>query len=145
MLGLPLQFLLAQIKLYKTDLRRFLCFPVLLMLGAGMVFNNARAVLEGLIGLGGEFVRTPKFRMEGTDGVWRRSAYMLSADPTAFGEALMAGYVTFMIIEAWKVGNVGAIPFLLLYMGGFVYVAIGSAMSARPPRWRSTVRLKADA
>jgi hypothetical protein len=110
-----------------------------------MAINNGRAVVEGLTGRRSEFMRTPKFRMEGRNETWKRSAYAMSADPTAFGEALMAGYAMYMMVEAWRVGNMSAIPFLLMYVGGFAYVAIGSAVNTRPPRRRSTLRAKADA
>ena len=65
--------------------------------------------------------------MEGVNESWKRSAYALAADPTAFGEAIMAGYAAFMVAAAWKTGNLSVIPFLSLYACGFAYVAIGSA------------------
>jgi len=145
MLGLPLQFLLAQIVLHRGDVWRMIYLPLLLIIGTGMAFNNARGVVQGLAGRPSEFMRTPKFRMDGTNAMWKRSAYALAADPTAFGEAIMAGYAAFMVAAAWKTGNVSVIPFLLLYTIGFAYVAIGSAMDLRPRKRRPTLRLKADA
>ena len=145
MLGMPLEFAVAQIALYRSDLRRLIYFPLLLVMGTGTTLNDARAVMEGLAGRHSEFMRTPKFHIEGASETWKRSAYVMSADPTAFGEALMAGYAAFMIVKAWQVGNHNAIPFLLLYAFGFAYVAIGSATSTRPRRRRSTLHAKADA
>ncbi len=145
MLGLPLQLLLAQIVLHRGNVWRMIYLPLLLVVGTGMAFNNARAVIQGLAGRPSEFVRTPKFRMESVNESWKRSAYALAADPTAFGEAIMAGYAAFMIVAAWKTGNVNVIPFLLLYALGFAYVAIGCAIDLRPRKRRPTVHLKADA
>ena len=145
MLGLPFEFLLAQIVLHRGNVWRMIYLPLLLILGTGMAFNNARAVVQGLAGRPSEFVRTPKFRIEGVNGSWKRSAYALTADPTAFGEAIMAGYAAFMLVAAWKTGNVSVIPFLLLYAFGFAYVAIGCAIDLRPRKRRPTLHLKADA
>ncbi len=143
-LGVPLEFLLAQIVLHRGDARRIVYLPVFMIVGMGMALNSARAVIQGLAGRNSEFMRTPKFRIEGTSEAWRRSVYALSADRTAFGEALMAGYAAFLIMEAWRVGNVGVIPFLLLYLAGFACVAIGSAVTLGPRRRRPTLRAKAD-
>jgi cellulose synthase/poly-beta-1,6-N-acetylglucosamine synthase-like glycosyltransferase len=144
-LGVPIEFALAQIILYRGDVRRILYLPIFMIVGTGMALNSARGVIQGLSGRNSEFMRTPKFRMEGESEAWKRSAYVISGDPTAFGEALMAGYAAFMIMEAWRSGNTGAIPFLLLYAAGFACVAIGSAVSIRPRGRRSTLRAKADA
>ena len=144
-LGLPLEFALAQTALYGRDVRRLLYFPLLSIIGSGMALSNTRAVIEGFVGRPSAFMRTPKFRIEGTSETWRRSAYVMPADPTAFGEVLIVGYAAFMIVTAWRAGNPGAIPLLLLYATGFAYVAIGSATRARPGGQRSTVHLKADA
>ena len=145
MLGLPFEFLLTQIVLRRGNISRMIYLPLFLIIGTGMAFNNARAVVQGLAGRPSEFVRTPKFRMEGANEAWKRSAYALSADPTAFGEAVMAGYAAFMVLEAWRVDNLGAIPFLLLYAVGFAYVVVSTAVNIRPRRRRPTVRVKADA
>jgi cellulose synthase/poly-beta-1,6-N-acetylglucosamine synthase-like glycosyltransferase len=145
MIGMPLEFILAQLAIHGADLRRLIYFPLLLVIGAGTALNDARAVMDGLVGRPSAFMRTPKFHIEGTGSTWKRSAYAMSADPTAFGEALMAGYAAFMIVKAWQIGNLNAIPFLLLYAGGFTYVAIGSAARIPPHRGRSRLHAKADA
>jgi peptidoglycan/xylan/chitin deacetylase (PgdA/CDA1 family) len=145
MIGMPLEFVLAQIAIHGADLRRLIYFPLLLVIGAGTALNDARAVIDGLVGRPSAFMRTPKFQIEGTGSTWKRSAYAMSADPTAFGEALMAGYAALMIVKAWQIGNFNAIPFLLLYAGGFAYVAIGSATNTSPRRGRSRLHAEADA
>ncbi len=145
MLGLPFEFLLAQIVLHRGNAWRMIYLPLFLIVGTGMAFNNARAVVQGLAGRPSEFVRTPKFRMDGVNESWKRSAYALAADPTAFGEAIMAGYAAFMIVAAWKTGDMNVIPFLLLYACGFAYVAISCAIDLRPRKRRPSLRLKADA
>jgi cellulose synthase/poly-beta-1,6-N-acetylglucosamine synthase-like glycosyltransferase len=143
--GVPFEFALAQIIIHRGDVRRIIFLPVFMVIGTGMALNSARGVVQGLAGKNSEFMRTPKFRMEGQSETWKRSAYIMTADLTAFGEVLMAGYAALMIVEAWRSGNLGAIPFLLLYAAGFACVAIGSAVNPRPRGQHSTVHIKADA
>lgn len=144
-LAVPIEFLLGQIAIHRGNVRRILYLPVFMVVGTGMALNSARGVVQGLAGRETEFMRTPKFKMEGAQETWKRSAYVMSADPTAFGEALMAGYAVFMIVEAWRAGNWAAMPFLVLYATGFACVAIGSAVNIRPRGRRSTLRAKVDA
>jgi len=145
MLGVPIQYTLGQIVLHRADIRRIVNLPWFMIIGTGMTLSNSLAIFEGLCGKPSAFMRTPKFRMEGGSETWKRSAYVMSADPTAFGEVMMVGYAAFMTLESWRSGNLSAIPFLLLYVLGFATVAIGIA-SDNGPRWRRpTVRAKADA
>ena len=55
---------------------RLLHLPLVMGLGIGLAFSNARAVLEALLGVKSEFVRTPKYRVEETtDATWKRKKY----------------------------------------------------------------------
>jgi hypothetical protein len=50
--------------------------PLVMGLGIGLAFSNARAVIEALAGVKSEFVRTPKYRVETTtDESWKRKKY----------------------------------------------------------------------
>jgi cellulose synthase/poly-beta-1,6-N-acetylglucosamine synthase-like glycosyltransferase len=118
-LGPPLVYALSQRALYSDWRRRFLVFPILALLGTGIALNNARAVLEALVGRGGAFSRTPKFRLEDGRGSWADSTYRLPMDWTTLGEVLLTGYALATILAAWRARNLYAIPFLLLYLGGF--------------------------
>jgi hypothetical protein len=123
-LGPPLVYALAQRALYPNWRRRLLYIPVLALLGTGIALNNTRAVIEALRGRGGPFIRTPKFRLEGRGGGWTDSAYRLPLDWTTLGEALLAFYALATVVAAWRAGNLYAIPFLLLYLGGFGLTAL---------------------
>ena len=144
-LGVPFLFTLGQIALHRSDIRRIVNLPWYMIISMGMTLSNSLAVFEGLCGKPSAFMRTPKFRMEGDSETWKSSAYVMSADPTAFGEVMMVGYAAFMTLESLRSGNLNAIPFLLLYMFGFATVAIGIASDAGPKWRRSTARAKADA
>ncbi|MCA1594752.1 MAG: glycosyltransferase, partial [Acidobacteria bacterium] len=48
-----------------TRRRRLLHLPLVMALGIGLAFSNARAVLEALLRIKTEFIRTPKYKVEG--------------------------------------------------------------------------------
>jgi cellulose synthase/poly-beta-1,6-N-acetylglucosamine synthase-like glycosyltransferase len=123
-LGPPIVYALGQRALYPDWRRRLLYFPVLALLGTGIALNNTRAVVEALRGDGGVFARTPKFHLQGHEGHWADSAYRLPLDWTTLGEALLALYALATIMAAWQAGNFYAIPFMLLYLGGFGLTAL---------------------
>jgi cellulose synthase/poly-beta-1,6-N-acetylglucosamine synthase-like glycosyltransferase len=123
-LGPPLVYVLSQHALYANWRRRLLFFPILALLGTGIALNNTRAVVEALRGQEGPFSRTPKFRLEGNGGRWAESTYRLPLDWTTLGEALLALYALATVAAAWRAENLYAIPFLLLYFGGFGLTAL---------------------
>jgi cellulose synthase/poly-beta-1,6-N-acetylglucosamine synthase-like glycosyltransferase len=71
----PLLYAIGQRILYPDWKRRMLVFPVLMMLGTGIIWNNTKAVASALFGEPGEFRRTPKF-VQG----WQASTYALSTN-----------------------------------------------------------------
>jgi cellulose synthase/poly-beta-1,6-N-acetylglucosamine synthase-like glycosyltransferase len=123
-LGPPLVYVLSQHALYPDWRRRLLFFPILALLGTGIALNNTRAVVEALRGQDGPFSRTPKFHLEGSGGRWAESTYRLPLDWTTLGEALLALYALATVAAAWRAENLYAIPFLLLYCGGFGLTAL---------------------
>ncbi len=135
-LGPPLVYALAQRALYVNWRRRFLHFPILALLGTGIALNNTRAVIEALRGQSGPFIRTPKFRLEDRKDGWSNSTYRLPLDRTTLGEALLALYAAATVVAAWRAGNLYAIPFMLLYVGGFSLTAMVGLWQALSPRWR---------
>jgi cellulose synthase/poly-beta-1,6-N-acetylglucosamine synthase-like glycosyltransferase len=140
-LGPPLVYALAQRALYPDWRRRLLYFPILALLGTGIALNNTRAVIEALRGLGGPFARTPKFRLEGGGGRWAESSYRLPLGWTTLGEVLLALYALGTVLLAWRAGNLYAVPFMLLYAGGFGLTALLGVWQAwggrrRQPRRR---------
>lgn len=129
-LGPPLVYTLAQRALYPDWRRRLLYFPILALLGTGIALNNTRAVVEALRGNGGAFARTPKFHLEGNGGRWANSTYRLPLGRTTLGEALLALYALATVVAAWRASNLYAIPFMLLYVGGFGLTTLLEAWQA---------------
>jgi cellulose synthase/poly-beta-1,6-N-acetylglucosamine synthase-like glycosyltransferase len=134
-IGPPLVYALAQRALYPDWRRRLLYLPVLVLLGTGIALNNTRAVFEALRGKGGPFIRTPKFHLLGSTGQWTKSAYRLSLDWSTLGEALLSLYACVTIVAAWRADNLYAIPFMMLYAGGFGLTAAIGIWQTGLSRW----------
>ncbi|HKK73409.1 MAG TPA: cellulose synthase family protein [Candidatus Krumholzibacteria bacterium] len=103
--------------------------PAMLALGIGMSVNNARAVLEALAGHQSPFLRTPKSGGHGDGtaaGSFDRFAYRLRARWHTWLELLLAGYFVFGLVVAARAEKWVALPFLLLFLFGFLYVGLGS-------------------
>ncbi len=122
-LGPPILYTLAQRSLYPDWIKRISYLPLLVLLGTGLTLSNARAIYEELTGKKDEFGRTPKFRLEKRRDDWRRSRYALPFDWMALGEILAGLFAVLGVGIALQQGNYLAIPFLMLYVLGFGYVA----------------------
>jgi len=121
--GPILVYVIAQWALYPHWKRRLLALPLLVLVGTGIAWNNALASWEGMKHWGGEFVRTPKFHLEGKEGGWRHSRYRLVRDQATLGEVLWSLYALAGAALAGVRGNWNAVPFLLLYAAAFGLVA----------------------
>jgi cellulose synthase/poly-beta-1,6-N-acetylglucosamine synthase-like glycosyltransferase len=135
-LGTPFLYLVAESRLYRDWARRLLYFPALAAVFAGISWSTSLGVWQGLTRWGGTFRRTPKFRLEGSEGHWTDSAYRLLPDGVILGELFLLLYASITIWAAWTRHQYGAIPFLLLFVIGFGAVA-GSGI------WQGLRRLRA--
>ncbi len=108
---------------------RLLHLPLVMGLGIGLAFSNARAVLEALIGLKSEFVRTPKYRVEETnDATWKRKKYKRKRGLLPLLELGFAVYFLLAIAYSARLHMWGTIPFLLLFFFGFGYMGVMSLL-----------------
>lgn len=120
--------------------------PMLMAVGVGIAFNNARAIGEALIGHDSPFVRTPKFGEalsetagdedddRGNDGAGTKPAGWLSRllPPRkviyAFAELTFGAYIVLCIYLAFQQGpSIVSIPFLFIFAAGYFYVG-GSSL-----------------
>lgn len=96
----------------------------LMGLGIGLALHNGRAVLEGLWQRGGEFRRTPKFSLEGTEGSWVGKAYGERRPWSFWGECLFATYLAVCTALALHQGMWPCLPFLVLFLYGHVAMVL---------------------
>ena len=106
--------------------------PALLGLGIGMSLNNGKAVIEALLGHQSPFQRTPKYGTHGQnrDVHGQRGSearfYQVRVNALAWLELAMAAYFGVGLWIAVVYHRWLAIPFLLLFLGGFAYVGLSS-------------------
>jgi len=109
--------------------RRMLHLPLVMALGIGLAFSNARAVLEALLGVKTDFVRTPKYRVEETsDETWKAKKYRRKRGWLPLLELSFAVYFLLAIMYAARLHMWGTIPFLLLFFFGFGYMGMMSLL-----------------
>ncbi len=108
---------------------RLLHLPLVMGLGIGLAFSNARAVLEALLGVKSEFVRTPKYRVEeASDATWKRKKYRRKRGLLPLLELGFAFYFLLAIVYSARLHMWGTIPFLLLFFFGFGYMGMMSLL-----------------
>lgn len=133
-LGPPLLYAIAQQQLHPHDWwKRWAYLPLLTLLGTGLSLNNTVAVWQGLTGRGGQFLRTPKFRVEATGDGWRGSSYRLPLDLVWLGEVVLLGYALMALYTALESGKWWSAPFLLIYVGGYGLMVVVGLWQTRHP------------
>ncbi len=105
----------------KTWKRTFLYMPFVMATGIGISVRNAQAVIEALIGKKSEFARTPKFNIEGKSGSFVKKSYRNKAGWMPYAEILLGLYFACTVVYAALNENYATIPFLLLFVWGYLY------------------------
>jgi cellulose synthase/poly-beta-1,6-N-acetylglucosamine synthase-like glycosyltransferase len=122
-LGPIFAYALSQRYLYPDWKRRMLLYmPVLALLGTGLALSNTLAISQGLLKRDRAFQRTPKFSVERRGDRWIDNHYALPFHWITVAELALAGYALVSAVIALAVGSYFAVPFLLLYVGGYGYV-----------------------
>jgi cellulose synthase/poly-beta-1,6-N-acetylglucosamine synthase-like glycosyltransferase len=128
-----LYYIFAQRELNPRGwVRETLLIPFMIAMGAGVAINNARAVVEALLGLESSFVRTPKYGIEKKGQSWRRGRYLPIKSLLTCVEVGFAAYFAWLTFHAWQRGFYGCLFFLLLFTAGFIYVAAASLIPLLP-------------
>jgi cellulose synthase/poly-beta-1,6-N-acetylglucosamine synthase-like glycosyltransferase len=113
---------------YPNEKWRFLLIPLAMAMGIGLVFSNTRAVLEALFGVQSSFVRTPKYNVENRKDNWLSAAmkYRRKRGLLPFIELAFALYFVFAVYYAIRSNIYATIPFLLIFLLGYGYMAMMS-------------------
>ena len=113
----------------KTWKRTFLYLPFIMAVGIGLSVRNAVAVLEAIFGVKSEFVRTPKYRVEGGaqgSNAWATKKYRKKAGWMPYAEVLLGFYFVAAVVYAIEMENYATVPFLLLFVWGYLYTGLMS-------------------
>ncbi len=99
--------------------------PAVLGLGIGVSVNNAKAVIEALIGHQSPFVRTPKYAIQAVGESWNTKLYIKKSVVLPMIEFALGAWFTYGIVFVIvsEHHSFFSVPFLLLFQFGFFYVA----------------------
>jgi cellulose synthase/poly-beta-1,6-N-acetylglucosamine synthase-like glycosyltransferase len=142
-------YLTAERSLYpKTWKRTFLFLPFVMAVGIGLSVRNALAVLEAIFGVKSEFVRTPKYRVGAAGGAeehgaWLQKKYHRSAGWMPFAEVALGLYFAAAVLYAIQNENYATIPFLVLFVWGYLYTGLMSLAQTYFERLRLRVGVEA--
>ena len=119
-------YIYAQMQLSRNWKWRLYVLPLVLNFGVGLALSNTKAVVEGLSNAHGTFVRTPKFRIEHASDTWVDKRYRPPFPWVSLGELGLAAYCAYGLWTVWQQDAQLFNPYLLLYVVGFVSVAVMS-------------------
>jgi hypothetical protein len=116
-------YVIAHRELYpKTWKRAFLYLPWLMAAGVALTIINSRAVFEALIGYQTAFARTPKYAIGGQRKVQIQNIqYRRRSGWLPYAELAVGTYFLAMVVFAIESFNFLAVPFLMLFVGGYYW------------------------
>ncbi len=134
-IGSFLFYLYSQKDIYTDWRKRIMLFPVFMAGSMGFAVNNSKAVLEGLFKQKSEFVRTPKYGIEGKKQQWNDKKYVpVKFSWTVLIEIGLALYCFFGVLSSLYYLEIAAVPFQLLFTCGYGFVALLSVQQALEAR-----------
>ncbi|MBI4456156.1 MAG: glycosyltransferase [Acidobacteria bacterium] len=137
-------YVVSQRELYPDWKANLKYLPFLMAVGIGLSVSNSKAVLEALLGIDSIFLRTPKYSVKHSGDQWKAKKYHAQIGALPVVEVLLGIYFTSMILYALENGIYGTVPFLFLFMTGFLYTGFMSLFqSSRVGAMAQTVLLGA--
>ncbi len=111
--------------------KKIVLFPLFMAGSMGFAVNNSRAVFEGLLNRKSEFVRTPKFNVEGNKDTWLGKRYRSKKlGLSVIVELIMAVYCLIGVAASIYFLEIAALPFQFLFFLGFSFVSLTSIKHA---------------
>ena len=131
-------YIYSQREVYSDWKTRIKYIPCVLAIGMGISFNNARAVIEALVGHQSAFNRTPKYRVVNQEDKWSEKRYSVKKNVLSFLEVAIGLYFCWVIAYSIQNGVYFPVPFLILFCSGFFYVGWMSLFQGQWERLRVT-------
>jgi len=116
-------FLVAQQQLHKRWWQMVPAIFFITALGAGMMLNTMRAILQVIQNDKGVFERTPKFGIVNRKENWTRRRYQLRMDPIVFFEIVFALVNVMTCLLAVHLQNWAIAFFALLFSIGLLFTS----------------------
>jgi len=124
----------------RSLLKTILLLPMLMSIGVGIAINNARAVIEALIGHDSPFVRTPKYNTDKPKAETKTKRRKVIPTPSiklwmSVIEIAMGSYTLVCAKLAFDgERTVYSVPFLIMFAIGYLYVGFSSLSG----QWRGS-------
>lgn len=133
MLSFLIFYSLAQVEQPGRWHTKLIYVPMLVSVGVGLVLNNAKAVLEALCGKQTPFPRTPKYNViSASDGnQWRKCDYKTFKGILPYIEVVVGLYFVLTAFLAFTRDAYIAMPLMIVFAGGTLYVGITSMLHSR--------------
>jgi hypothetical protein len=112
--------------------------PFVMALGIGLAVNQARAVVEALMGYETGFTRTPKHGVKRAGESVAKKHYQAAVTFQPVVELALAAYMTYGVVYLVQREVYYSLPFLVLFQVGFGYVGLASlyeGLRGRVLRW----------
>jgi cellulose synthase/poly-beta-1,6-N-acetylglucosamine synthase-like glycosyltransferase len=120
-------YLYAQRELYPKSWWKSIAFlPMLMAAGVALTVSNSKGVLEALFGIKSSFARTAKYAMGTDKSKLPPSAYQRRSGWLPYVELAIGGYFVYMVEFAIETINYLAIPFLLLFVCGYLWAGFST-------------------
>ena len=124
-LGPPLLYMTATATQHRSIFKRLRAFPLLVIVGFGLSLSTSIAVLEGLFSRGGAFIRTPKLNLTNKARQLHKidRGYVTPLSTMVWVEIALGLYALITGIVLAPYMGWGIVPWMVIYMLGFFYIA----------------------
>src|SRR5215217_1107840 len=144
--GPPLLYLTATATQHRSIFKRMKSFPVLVIVGFGLSLSTTIAVIEGLFSKGGAFNRTPKLNLDNRGKHKQKidHGYVAPLSSMVWIEIALGIYALFTGVVLSHYIGWGVVPWMVIYMLGFFYIA-GLNLIQHAPKTSSSQRTETGA
>jgi cellulose synthase/poly-beta-1,6-N-acetylglucosamine synthase-like glycosyltransferase len=133
-------YMISQREIYPDSWKkRFKYLPFMMSVGIGLSVSNSRAVMEAILGIKTSFNRTPKYCIDSAKQALLPSGkYRRKSGYTPYLELFLGVYFGITVMYAFSNENYATLPFLMLFVVGFIYTGIMSLFQNHLPRFLSS-------
>jgi cellulose synthase/poly-beta-1,6-N-acetylglucosamine synthase-like glycosyltransferase len=123
--GPPLLYVAAAAPQTPPLRERLRLLPLLVIMGFGISLSTSIAVLQGLSGKGGVFIRTPKLNLSNDPGSRKPvdRTYVPPVSRLIWAEIALGLYALTTILMLYRHVGWGIVPWMTIYVIGYFYIA----------------------
>jgi hypothetical protein len=130
-------YLMAHKVLFPNNWKRAaLMLPALMAAGVALTLSNSKAVIEALLGIQTSFARTPKYAIGEVKVKVQTKKYRSRSGWLPYAELAAGCWFVYMVGFAIDTINFPAIPFLLLFVGGYWWAGFSTLWQEYQARQR---------